>query len=202
MSAYLDLITRLARQFENISITQRSRNDLRHADALAYLSAAIECNEPRNIVVEFKEEASIHIPVKSLTEAYFDCCIFYRREYDQDSSPSFIKAVFTRKRRREMEDEGSRNATLEPDAPKFIAKEDGNDLPISSQSLDGNQSESDHEADDSPEVPIFDIELLGETNSEDDWWNSYMEYIQNGTLPDDSQQATKIKKFAWRRASP
>ncbi|KAF5181844.1 hypothetical protein FRX31_028569, partial [Thalictrum thalictroides] len=68
MAAYLDLIHRVARKFDSISIIQRPRSDVRHADALAYLSAAVEVESSRTILVEFQRNPSIDLPIQQLKD--------------------------------------------------------------------------------------------------------------------------------------
>ncbi|OVA06108.1 hypothetical protein BVC80_93g11 [Macleaya cordata] len=60
MSSYLDCIQRLAAEFESVVIEQRPRQENRHADALAYLSAAVNIESPRLVVVDFQESPSTH----------------------------------------------------------------------------------------------------------------------------------------------
>ncbi|KAF5195764.1 hypothetical protein FRX31_014651, partial [Thalictrum thalictroides] len=77
MAAYLDLIHREAHKFDSISIIQRSCNDVRHADVLAYLSAAVEVESSRTILVEFQRNTSINLPIQELKNMYLTACIFY-----------------------------------------------------------------------------------------------------------------------------
>lgn len=54
MGAYLDIVRSLAHRFTSLIITQKPRNDIRHADALAYLAAAMKVDSPRSITVELQ----------------------------------------------------------------------------------------------------------------------------------------------------
>lgn len=58
-SIYLDVIWALAEPFESITITLKPRNDIRYADALAYLAAALDDNLPRKISVDNLEHTDI-----------------------------------------------------------------------------------------------------------------------------------------------
>lgn len=46
LSAYMDIIRSLAKQFDSIAISLKPRNDVRHVDALAYLAAILEDDSP------------------------------------------------------------------------------------------------------------------------------------------------------------
>ncbi|XP_026429829.1 uncharacterized protein LOC113326293 [Papaver somniferum] len=60
LASYLEYISELAKEFEDFSIEQKPRLENRHADSLAYLSAAVESDSTRYIIVDFQEFPSIH----------------------------------------------------------------------------------------------------------------------------------------------
>ncbi|XP_026399417.1 uncharacterized protein LOC113295283 [Papaver somniferum] len=60
LASYLEYISELAKEFEYFRIEQKPKLENRHADALAYLSAAVESDTTRFIVVDFQELPSIH----------------------------------------------------------------------------------------------------------------------------------------------
>ena len=117
MASYLGLVKELARKFESISITQKPRNDIRHADSLAYIAAALDDPNPRSIIVETQEDRSIELPDKNYPRAYLAVLIYC----SQVPRTAFMVApVTTRKRQRALE------AELEQDLehPKPIDQDD------------------------------------------------------------------------------
>ncbi|XP_026377770.1 uncharacterized protein LOC113272079 [Papaver somniferum] len=59
MALYLDHMREMENEFDQFSIGQRPRLENRHADALAYLSSAVETDTTSFVVVDFQELPSI-----------------------------------------------------------------------------------------------------------------------------------------------
>ncbi|KAF9606979.1 hypothetical protein IFM89_030398 [Coptis chinensis] len=76
---------------------EKSRNDMRHVDALAYLSAAIDCKEPRMIQGEYQELSNIEFTTLNHIKVYVAECLALQVLYYAQAS----YAVWARKRMRE-----------------------------------------------------------------------------------------------------
>ncbi|KAF5202209.1 Gypsy retrotransposon integrase-like protein [Thalictrum thalictroides] len=158
MAAYLELIHLAARAFDKISISQRPRNDIRHADALAYLSSAIEMDSSRTIIVDYQKDPSINVPVRWLT----------------------------RKRKRDITSV----------APDNVVDHDL--LHISAPAPDIDSSDdSDHEGDDSPEVPDIEIVLPEVDFLDEDWRIPFIQFLKSGILPTEPLVLARVKRDAW-----
>lgn len=77
MVAYLEVIQTLARKFTFLTIIQKSRYDICHADALAYLTAVVKVDFPRSIAIELQQKPSIDLPIDQLRERYLSTSIFW-----------------------------------------------------------------------------------------------------------------------------
>ncbi|XP_026456048.1 uncharacterized protein LOC113356986 [Papaver somniferum] len=70
LASYLEYIHELAKEFELFEIEQKPRLENRHADALAYVSAAVVSDTTRYIVVEFQELPSTHSTIDAARKVY------------------------------------------------------------------------------------------------------------------------------------
>ncbi|KAF5199700.1 Rvt_3 domain-containing protein, partial [Thalictrum thalictroides] len=141
MAAYLELIHLAARAFDKISISQRPRNDIRHADALAYLSSAIKMDSSRTIIVDYQKDPNINVPVRRLADMYLSACVFYFLDFKTSPpNPSVVYNMMTRKRKRDISSV----------APDNVVDHDLLHISAPAPEVDPSD-DSDHEGDDSPE---------------------------------------------------
>ncbi|KAF9611638.1 hypothetical protein IFM89_034109 [Coptis chinensis] len=167
-SAYLDVIHSLARRLRSVSITKKSRHDVRHADALAYLSAATNCKEARTIQVEYQEQPSIDFTTLNHRKIYVDECLALQVLYSAQAS----YAVRSKKRiRGEVEITGD-DINSEMNSPDH------------DETLDSDQQQS-----------LIDVEHIPSIN---DWRVPYIEYLQHQTLPEDKKLADYILRTSFK----
>ncbi|KAF5193784.1 hypothetical protein FRX31_016629, partial [Thalictrum thalictroides] len=176
-----------ARAFDNISISQRPRNDIRHADALAYLSSAIEMDSSRTIKVDYQKDPSINVPVKRLADMYLSACVFcFLDVKTSPPNPSVVYNMMTRKRKRDI-------ASVAPDNVV-----DHDPLHISAHVPEVDPSDdSDHEGDDSPEVPDIEIVLPEDDFLDEDWRIPFIQFLKSGILPTEPPVLARVKRDAW-----
>ncbi|KAF5199776.1 hypothetical protein FRX31_010637 [Thalictrum thalictroides] len=173
IAAYIDLIHRVAHKFDSISIIQRPRSDVRHADALAYLSAAVEVESSRTILVEFQRNPSIDLPIQQLKDMYVTACLFYVDLKQSTSSFPMVSCVVNTRKRNYAGEEPSLLRDVVSD--KSPSQENHN--PLFQQEVD--MTDSDHEADDSPDIPDLVIDLTVDLSDIEDWRTPYVNYLRD-----------------------
>lgn len=57
---------------------------------------------------------------------------------------------------------------------------------------------SNHQVDDSPEVPQIDLQFVNDSKTETDWRMAYVEFLRVGEIPEDTKMQAKLKGDAWR----
>lgn len=183
MSAYLNLVHQLAKDFHTINITQKPRHDIRHADSLAYLAAAMEDKSSRKIMIEFQEKPSIQLNETTTLQTYVAGCIFF-----QNCQPTLprVNQVQTRKRQRELDeftkaeaatplDHWHHNDDIEPPLPDDFQDEDA-----------------------FGDMQNIDLDIVRGDTSPDDWQEPFIQFIIHKTQNPDPVIAKKVQKQAWQ----
>ncbi|KAF9591311.1 hypothetical protein IFM89_003623 [Coptis chinensis] len=147
---------------------QKSRHDVRHVDALAYLSAATNCKEARTIQVEYQEQPSIDFTTLNHRKIYVDECLALQVLYSAQAS----YAVRSNKRIR-----GEVEITGDDIDSEMIS-------PDHDESLDPDQQQS-----------LIDVEHILSMN---DWRVPYIEYLQHQTLPEDKKLVDYILRTSFK----
>lgn len=81
MSSYLDVIKIVAATFEFICITLKPRENIQHADALAYLAKALEDDSPKKIYVDSLQSPNISWIKSGLRSEFHSTHMFFAHKY-------------------------------------------------------------------------------------------------------------------------
>ena len=99
MKAYLDTFHKWAAKFAVIEVIHLPRAEVRHADSLAYLAAAIESKDERFVQIFVQEKPCIDIPIDEFTKMYINAVIFLSgTEYNNGMLQAIVHTVGTKTR--------------------------------------------------------------------------------------------------------
>ncbi|KAL5717559.1 hypothetical protein ACHQM5_010542 [Ranunculus cassubicifolius] len=188
MGAYLDFIHRLAKKFTSISITQRPRNDVRHADALAYLAAALEVDATRSITIELKDKPSVDVSIEQFRDMYINACMFTTTlPSSLFSEPEIAFSVnqiqvYSRKRKREVVDVPLDKGDQSADLPLEVEE-------LEEPITDGDDCEPANDPSSHPDIDMDKTE---------DWRTDIFQYLLHQKLPDDPTKRASLLRTIWK----
>lgn len=75
MEVYLEIFSNCTKQFEFVKIEHKPRREIRHVDALVFLSIILPTDEEQTLYISIQHESSIDLQVMQYRDIYINAVI-------------------------------------------------------------------------------------------------------------------------------